>query len=66
MKLTRPMIISGAITLAGGIGGFFYWQQVGCLTGTCPITSSPVISSLYGGVMGFLLAGILTPGRKDR
>ncbi|MFM7193748.1 MAG: DUF6132 family protein [Bacteroidota bacterium] len=65
MKLTRPMIITGAITLAGAIGGFFYWQQVGCLTGTCPITSSPVISSLYGGVMGFLLAGILTP-EKDR
>lgn len=66
MKLSRPMIITGVITLAGATGGFFYWQQVGCLTGTCPITSSPVISSLYGGVMGFLLAGILSPRKNDR
>jgi hypothetical protein len=41
--------------VAGVVGGFFYWQQVGCVTGTCPITSSPVNSSLYGAMMGGLL-----------
>ncbi len=41
--------------LAGLAGGYLYWQQVGCVTGTCPITSSPVNSSLYGGMMGGLV-----------
>lgn len=41
--------------IAGAIGGFIYWHQVGCSTGTCFITSSPVNSSIYGAVMGGLL-----------
>ncbi len=31
--------------------------MIGCSTGTCPITANPVISTLYGMVMGALLAG---------
>ena len=46
-------------TLVGviiGLGaGYLYWQQIGCLTGSCPITSRPLNSSLYGGLMGGLL-----------
>jgi hypothetical protein len=39
-----------------GLGaGYLYWQQIGCLSGTCPITSNPVNSSLYGALMGGLL-----------
>ena len=30
----------------GGIAGYFYWQQVGCASGTCAITSKPVNSTL--------------------
>ncbi|MBK5279876.1 MAG: hypothetical protein JJE09_13535 [Bacteroidia bacterium] len=41
--------------LVGVAGGYLYWQQIGCVSGTCPITSSPVNSSLYGGMMGGLL-----------
>lgn len=41
--------------VAGAIGGFLYWRFVGCSTGTCPITSSPVNSSIWGAVMGGLL-----------
>ena len=39
----------------GAIAGFIYWQQVGCNSGTCMITSSPVNSSIYGAVMGALI-----------
>lgn len=54
------------IGLAGGaVSGFLYWQQVGCVSGTCPITSSPVISTLYGAGMGFLLAGMFQPEKKE-
>lgn len=47
-------IIGGAI---GAIGGWAYWYFVGCSTGTCAITSSPVNSTLYGMLMGGLLLG---------
>jgi len=45
--------ITGIIT--GGIAGFAYYHFVGCASGTCPITSSPYISTIYGAVMGYLL-----------
>ena len=41
--------------LAGGIGGFLYYHFVGCASGTCPITSNPYISVIYGALMGYLL-----------
>lgn len=41
--------------IIGIIGGFLYWKFVGCASGQCPITSSPVNSSLYGALMGGLL-----------
>ena len=31
----------------GAVAGFLYWKYVGCLTGTCAITSSPINSTLY-------------------
>ena len=39
----------------GALGGFLYWKFVGCTTGSCPITSSPVNSALWGALMGGLL-----------
>ena len=39
----------------GAIGGYLYWKYVGCSSGTCPITSSPSNSTLYGMLMGGLL-----------
>lgn len=39
----------------GMLGGYAYYHFVGCSSGTCPITSSPIISTLYGGMMGGLL-----------
>jgi hypothetical protein len=42
--------------LGGAVVGYLYYRLVGCRSGTCPITSSPIISSLYGALMGFLLS----------
>jgi uncharacterized membrane protein YccC len=42
----------------GALLGFGYYRFVGCSTGSCPITSNPWISTLYGAVMGALVAGV--------
>ncbi|MBX2946185.1 MAG: hypothetical protein KF725_10150 [Cyclobacteriaceae bacterium] len=39
----------------GATAGFLYWYYIGCTSGSCVITSSPVNSTLYGGLMGGLL-----------
>jgi hypothetical protein len=36
-------ILGGVI---GAVGGYLYYHYVGCLSGTCPITSNPLISTL--------------------
>ncbi len=41
--------------LAGAVGGYLYYHFIGCTTGSCPITSQPVNSTLYGAMMGGLL-----------
>lgn len=51
---TAVKVVFGVIL--GGIMGYGYYRLVGCSTGTCPITSDPKISTLYGIVMGVLLA----------
>ena len=40
----------------GGIAGFAYYYFVGCSSGTCAITSSPVNSTLYGSLLGFFIS----------
>jgi hypothetical protein len=52
----NQLYLIGAI--AGALGGYFYWKFVGCSSGTCMITSSPVRSTLYFALMGALFFGI--------
>ena len=40
--------------LIGAIGGYLYYHFIGCESGTCPITSKPLNSTLYGAMMGGL------------
>ena len=48
----NKLFIIGA--LIGAIGGFAYWKYIGCESGTCKITSSPLNSTLYFAVLGAL------------
>lgn len=40
----------------GGLVGFLYYKFIGCSSGTCPITSKPLNSVIYGAVMGLLVS----------
>ncbi|HSN61483.1 MAG TPA: DUF6132 family protein [Ferruginibacter sp.] len=50
----------------GAVAGYFYWQQVGCNSGTCMITSKPLNSTLYGAMMGALLLGMFKKENKKQ
>lgn len=52
-------------SLLGAVGGFSYWYFVGCQSGTCPITSSPYISTLYGALLGSLFLSIFKKKKTD-
>jgi len=41
---------------AGALLGYAYYYYIGCVSGTCAITSNPYISTAYGGVIGLLLS----------
>jgi Family of unknown function (DUF6132) len=42
--------------LVGGGLGFGYQKLIGCRTGTCPLTATPLRAILYGSTMGLLFA----------
>ena len=42
--------------LAGGALGFGYQRLVGCSTGACPLTATPLRGILYGSFMGLVWA----------
>ena len=39
----------------GALAGYLYYHFIGCNSGQCAITSSPVMSTLWGGMLGFFL-----------
>jgi hypothetical protein len=52
----NKFILGGAIL--GAIGGYSYYHFIGCASGTCMITSKPVNSTVYFGLMGALFFSI--------
>jgi hypothetical protein len=50
----------------GALAGWCYWYFVGCTSGGCAITSSPVNSTLYGMFMGGVLGGMLKQKRENK
>ena len=48
----------------GATAGYLYWYYVGCMSGSCAITSSPVNSTLYGSLLGALAVNAIGPGKR--
>lgn len=56
----------GIGAIAGAIAGFLYWKYVGCLTGTCAITSNPIRSTVYFAVVGAFLFSLFKKEKNIR
>ena len=48
--------------IIGGAGGYAYYYYIGCMGGTCAITSNPYISTMYG----MLIATLLVSSTKKK
>ena len=57
-KWLRPFLF----TVGGALAGLGYYYVVGCSTGSCAITSNPIITMIYMGVIGLLLSGLFGKG----
>jgi len=55
----RIIIIIAVGVIVGGISGYFYWKYVGCVSGTCVITSVWYKSTLYGMFMGGMVFDLI-------
>jgi len=54
--MNKKLIIKLSLfTIGGAVVGFSYYYFVGCRTGTCPLTSNPLITTAYGSLMGLVL-----------
>ncbi len=63
--MTKKAIILTVTGIAiGALAGYVYYLEIGCLSGSCAITSDPLNSSLYGGLMGGLLFNTFTKSPK--
>lgn len=50
--------------IIGGTGGYLYYVYIGCESGSCPITSSPYMSIIWGAVLGSLIGGMFKKQSK--
>lgn len=60
----KAIIITGLGIIVGAIAGYLYYYYVGCVSGTCSITSRPLNSSLYGALMGGLVFNMFVKSPK--
>ena len=64
--IKKGYIITGIGIIIGLIAGYAYYHFVGCTSGTCAITSKPLNSSLYGGLMGGLVFNMFVKDTKSK
>lgn len=65
MKRNRKYMITALFIIFGGTAGFAYYYFVGCSGGGCPIQSNPYISTVYGGLLGFVISGMFVKSNKN-
>ena len=58
-------ILSIVGLVVGAAGGYIYYLKIGCVDGTCAITSNPWLSMLWGGILGYLLFDMFNKKKKE-
>jgi len=51
----KTIIRNGGGLVLGAVGGYLYYAFVGCHTGGCALQSSPVFSTLFGALLGYMI-----------
>ena len=59
MKLMRKYLFEITGAAMGALAGFLYWKYVGCISGTCPIQTNPINSTVFWALIGILLGSML-------
>jgi len=63
MKVSlKNWLIPLPFTIGGALVGLAYYYFVGCTAGNCAITSDPISSMAYMGLIGWLLSGVFGKG----
>jgi len=60
----KAIIITTIGIVVGAIAGYTYYFYVGCVSGTCAITSKPLNSTVYGALMGGLVFNMFVKSPK--
>lgn len=61
-KHWKNWLLTVLFTLGGAGAGLTYYYLVGCATGSCPITASPLTTVAYTAFIGWLLSGVFRGG----
>ena len=64
-EILKEQVLAIFGIILGAIGGYLYWHYIGCVSGTCPITSSPIMSTIWGALLGGLLLSMFKKDKKE-
>ena len=64
-EILKEQVLAIIGIILGAIGGYLYWHYIGCVSGTCPITSSPIMSTIWGALLGVLLLSMFKKDKKE-
>ena len=64
-EILKEQVLAIVGIILGAIGGYLYWHYIGCVSGTCPITSSPIMSTIWGALLGGLLLSMFKKDKKE-
>ncbi|MGB4204932.1 MAG: DUF6132 family protein [Bacteroidales bacterium] len=66
MKILKKYSAQLVGAIIGIVGGYFYYRFIGCNSGSCPITSNPFMSMIWGGLMSYLLVDMVVGFKKSK
>lgn len=64
-EILKEQVLAIIGIILGAIGGYLYWHYIGCVSGTCPITSSPIMSTIWGALLAGLLLSMFKKDKKE-